>query len=180
VRAVATEAYEAHEQGPAPRLELFYDAALIVENIIERRLAHLRLSLAQARSLILLLHASEAMTPTDVAGLLLQEVQSISSLMSRLEKRGFVLKGAHPLDKRSTILHLTVAGEHAAEASAEAVLTVAKELTGALAASNHLEQLRDFAIAYAPMSLSAYKRRIESFEKQAQSNSLPANFLDKF
>jgi DNA-binding MarR family transcriptional regulator len=158
------------EIGPIPQLELLFDAASLAANLIDRRLEPLGLRLTQARALATILLSDEPLTPTDIASLLLQEVQSISTLLTGLERRGLIRREANPLDKRSNIPRLTASGEMAALAGLETLRDVARELQPLLepAASqadllDRLEQLRDNAISYMPMSVRAYRRRLDSF-----------------
>jgi DNA-binding MarR family transcriptional regulator len=143
----------------ADRLELLFDAATVVTNVMERQLTPLNLSLTQARSLVIVLLSQEPLTPTEIAALLLHEVQSVSTLLMRMEGKGLIERLPHPLDRRSTVVSLTPSGETAALASIDVLRAVAREMGPIPTVS--MEQLRDFAIASVPMSVTSYRRRVQ-------------------
>ncbi|MPZ49745.1 MAG: MarR family transcriptional regulator [Dehalococcoidia bacterium] len=137
--------------------------------MLDDRLALLDLSFAQARSLVLMLVADEPLTPSVLATLILQEVQSVSGLTDRLQSRGLIKKEAHPLDRRSSILTLTQEGQVLAQESLGVFRAATLELPPGLetlsGCESPLERLRDFAIASVPLSLASYKRALKAFWK---------------
>jgi DNA-binding MarR family transcriptional regulator len=83
------------------------DAGNAIEKILEQRLAGIELTPAQQRALAFIAQSKETLTPTTLASLLLQEVQSVSGLLAGLESRGLIKRRRHPLDRRSIKVHLT-------------------------------------------------------------------------
>ncbi|MGI8552362.1 MAG: MarR family transcriptional regulator [Dehalococcoidia bacterium] len=87
----------------------------------ERRLLPLDLGLTSALILSRLAAASEAQRMSDLARFVEVEPQSITSLVDRLERVGFVLREKHPSDRRATVLAVTESGRKAAEQVEEAL-----------------------------------------------------------
>jgi DNA-binding MarR family transcriptional regulator len=101
------------------------DAANIAQRGLEKRLSHLRLSVAQQRILGLVYFARESLTPSMLAALLLQETHSISGLLNRLEDRDLITRTRDKQDRRVVWVKLTPAGRKVAE---EAIL-IATEMS---------------------------------------------------
>ncbi len=68
------------------------DAATVAQRALEKRLTHLKLSVAQARILALAYYAKEQITPSILAALLIQENHSVSGLLNRLEDRDLITR----------------------------------------------------------------------------------------
>jgi len=78
--------------------------------LLERRFYHLGVSASQARVLAVLHYADAPMKPSLVATLLFQETQSITSIVHRVESRGWVRRLPDPNDRRAVGLELTDKG----------------------------------------------------------------------
>ncbi len=78
--------------------------------LLERRLYHLGVSASQARVLAVLHYGEAPIKPSLVATLLLQETQSITGIIHRLESRSWVVRAPDPDDGRSVGLQLTDTG----------------------------------------------------------------------
>jgi DNA-binding MarR family transcriptional regulator len=68
-----------------------------------------RVGSTDLRVLLLLSH-SPGLTPKDVAASVALTTGAITALVDRLEKAGFVVRRAHPSDRRSLVLELTPTG----------------------------------------------------------------------
>jgi DNA-binding MarR family transcriptional regulator len=82
----------------------------MAERLLERRLYHIGVSAPQARVLAVLHYAAEPIKPSLVATILFQETQSLTSMIHRLESRGWVVRAPDPNDSRAVGLQLTAAG----------------------------------------------------------------------
>src|SRR5688572_13027261 len=91
------------------------DAANIAQRALEKKLTHLKLSVAQQRILALVYFAEESLTPSMLAGLLLQETHSISGLLNRLEDRDLITRTRDRQDRRVVWVGLTASGRKVAE-----------------------------------------------------------------
>jgi hypothetical protein len=87
------------------------EAGNLVEKVLDQRLAPFNLSTVQFRVLLHLSLAKDGVTPSALARLLSQEVQSVSALIDRLEERNLVKRMRHPLDRRSVTIEITPEGE---------------------------------------------------------------------
>lgn len=81
----------------------------------QRRLLPLNLGLTSALILSRLAAASEPQRMSDLASFVEVEPQSITSLVDRLERVGFVRREKHPSDRRAILLVVTESGLAAAE-----------------------------------------------------------------
>jgi MarR family transcriptional regulator, organic hydroperoxide resistance regulator len=103
------------------------DAANVAQRGLEKRLSHLRLSVAQQRILALVYFAKENLTPSMLAALLLQETHSVSGLLNRLEDRDLITRTRDRQDRRVVWVGLTTAGRKVAEEAIEIATTMSKE-----------------------------------------------------
>ena len=103
------------------------DAGNVAQRGLEKRLGHLKLSVAQQRILALVFFAKESLTPSMLAGLLLQETHSISGLLNRLEDRDLVTRTRNRRDRRVVWVGLTPAGRKVAEEAIDIAIEMSKE-----------------------------------------------------
>ena len=103
------------------------DAGNVAQRGLEKRLGHLKLSVAQQRILALVFFAKESLTPSMLAGLLLQETHSISGLLNRLEDRNLVTRTRDRRDRRVVWVGLTSAGRKVAEEAINIAIEMSKE-----------------------------------------------------
>ena len=106
------------------------DAGNVAQRGLEKRLGHLKLSVAQQRILALVFFAKESLTPSMLAGLLLQETHSISGLLNRLEDRNLVTRTRDRRDRRDrrvVWVGLTSAGRKVAEEAINIAIEMSKE-----------------------------------------------------
>jgi DNA-binding MarR family transcriptional regulator len=104
------------------------DAGNVAQRGLEKRLSHLKLSVAQQRILALVYFAKESLTPSMLAALLLQETHSVSGLLNRLEDRDLITRTRDRQDRRVVWVGLTDAGKKVAEEAINIVLSMSKEL----------------------------------------------------
>ena len=112
------------------------DAGNVAQRGLEKRLSHLKLSVAQQRILALVYFAKEPLTPSMLAALLLQETHSVSGLLNRLEDRDLITRSRDRADRRVVWVGLTAAGRKAAEEAIDIVLDLSKEFAPALKGAN--------------------------------------------
>ena len=117
-------------------LMTFIDAANMVQRGLGKRLSPLHLSAAQQRLLALLHLASESLTPSMLAALLVQESHSVSGLLNRLEDRDLITRSRDKGDRRVVWVGLTEEGRKLAQASIEIVLDLSQELAPVLRGPN--------------------------------------------
>jgi DNA-binding MarR family transcriptional regulator len=108
------------------------DAANVAQRGLEKRLGHLRLSVAQQRILALVYFAKENLTPSMLAALLLQETHSVSGLLNRLEDRDLITRTRDRQDRRVVWVGLTPKGREVAEEAIQISIDVAREFQGVL------------------------------------------------
>ncbi len=131
------------------------DAANVAQRGLEKRLSHLRLSVAQQRILALVYYAKESLTPSMLAALLLQETHSVSGLLNRLEDRDLITRSRDRQDRRVVWVGLTPAGRKVAEESIEIAVDVSKEFDAVLKGAKATEvveavqQVRDMGFRIA-------------------------------
>jgi len=109
------------------------DAANVAQRWLEKRLRHLKLSLAQQRILALVYYAAEGkqqLTPSMLAGLLLQETHSVSGLLNRLEDRDLITRTRDKQDRRVVWVGLTQKGRKVAEEAIQIALEMSQEFKG--------------------------------------------------
>lgn len=124
----------------APLMTLV-DAGNVAQRGLEKRLSHLRLSVAQQRILALVYFAKEALTPSMLAALLLQETHSVSGLLNRLEDRDLITRTRDKQDRRVVWVGLTDDGKKVAEEAIDIVLSMSKELDPVLRGPNGNEMV---------------------------------------
>ena len=112
------------------------DAGNVAQRGLEKRLSHLKLSVAQQRILALVYFAKENLTPSMLAALLLQETHSVSGLLNRLEDRDLITRTRDRQDRRVVWVGLTNDGRKVAEEAIDIVLDMSKELDGVLRGPN--------------------------------------------
>jgi DNA-binding MarR family transcriptional regulator len=103
------------------------DAANVAQRGLEKRLSHLRLSVAQQRILAMVYFAKETLTPSMLAALLLQETHSVSGLLNRLEDRDLITRTRDKQDRRVVWVGLTASGRKVAEEAIEIATGMSKE-----------------------------------------------------
>src|SRR6187397_413896 len=104
------------------------DAGNVAQRGLEKRLNHLKLSVAQQRILALVYFAAEPLTPSMLAALLLQETHSVSGLLNRLEDRELITRARDKRDRRVVWVALTNEGRKIAEESIKIVRDLSREL----------------------------------------------------
>src|SRR3972149_4925495 len=103
------------------------DAGNVAQRGLEKRLSHLKLSVAQQRILALVYFAKESLTPSMLAALLLQETHSVSGLLNRLEDRDLILRTRDRRDRRVVWVELTPEGRKVAEQAIEIAMSIVKD-----------------------------------------------------
>ena len=83
--------------------------------LLERRFFPTGVSVSQARVLGLLYFSQKPMKPSRIATLLFQETQSITGILHRIEKKGWVRRLPDPDDRRAVGLQLTAKGRDLAK-----------------------------------------------------------------
>jgi DNA-binding MarR family transcriptional regulator len=111
---------------------ILIDAANVAQRSLEKRLGHLKLSVAQQRILALVYFAKESLTPSMLAALLLQETHSVSGLLNRLEDRDLITRSRDRQDRRVVWVGLTPAGRKVAEQAIQIAMSMSKEFEPAL------------------------------------------------
>jgi len=111
---------------------MMIDAANVAQRGLEKRLSHLKLSVAQQRILALVYFAEESLTPSMLAALLLQETHSVSGLLNRLEDRDLITRTRDRQDRRVVWVGLTAAGRKIAEEAIEIAVDMSREFAPAL------------------------------------------------
>ncbi len=81
---------------------------------IASALPHLELTQGEAHLLAHLVDRRGACTVADLHAAFAHKRSTLTSHLDRLEERGFVTRGRHPLDRRSFLVRLTPAGAAAA------------------------------------------------------------------
>lgn len=91
-------------------LDVLLDVGFATDRILEKRLGGLSLSTAQLR-LIEIIGQHEPIQPGKLAALMLQQSQSVSGLLNRLEDRGLVSRDRESKeDRRNVYVSLTAVG----------------------------------------------------------------------
>jgi DNA-binding MarR family transcriptional regulator len=103
------------------------DAGNITQRALEKRLAPLKLSVAQQRLLALVYYATESLAPSMLASLLLQESHSVSGLLNRLDDRGLTTRSYDKEDRRVIWVGLTPEGRKIAEEAIQVLLDLVRE-----------------------------------------------------
>jgi DNA-binding MarR family transcriptional regulator len=110
---------------------------------IERSIAPSGVTLPQALALSSIRHGEGPMTPSRLAHYLTQETQSVTGLIDRMEKQGWVRRVRDLADRRAIRLELTQEGERKLEETSVPGLAVTEELFAQLKPDeiNHLTAL---------------------------------------
>ena len=82
----------------------------------------------EKRLMALAYFAKEALTPSMLAALLLQETHSVSGLLNRLEDRDLITRTRDRQDRRVVWVELTDEGRKVAEEAIDIVVSMSKEL----------------------------------------------------
>lgn len=82
----------------------------VIFKAIERSIAQTGVTLPQALALSTIRHSEGPMTPSRLAQLLTQETQSVTGLIDRMERQGWVRRVRDLPDRRAIRLELTEAG----------------------------------------------------------------------
>jgi len=140
----------------------------VLQRALEQQMQPFDLSAAAQRILFHVYLAPQPLTPTTLAHLLLQETQSVSGLLTRLEQQGFVLRTAHPLDRRSVQIELTEQGAQVARLAVDTLIEAAADLSRALrstavACPDAFNKLKHTSISAAAMSLSLHQQALDQF-----------------
>ena len=85
-------------------------------HIAERSIAETGLGLTDFAALEALLHKGP-LTITEIQGKVLLASGSMTAAVDRLEKKGFIQRGASATDRRAKVLRLTPEGKHVVEAA---------------------------------------------------------------
>lgn len=99
---------------------------------IERRIASTGVTLPQALALSTIRHGAGPMTPSRLAQYLTQETQSVTGLIDRMERQGWVRRVRDLPDRRAIRLELTEAGVMKLEETTLPALAITMELFAAL------------------------------------------------
>src|SRR5439155_4384461 len=83
----------------------------VIFKAIERSIAPQKVTLPQAMALNTIKYGEEPMTPSRLAQYLTQETQSVTGLIDRMEKQGWVRRVRDLKDRRAIRLELTDAGD---------------------------------------------------------------------
>ena len=127
-------------------LATLIDAANIAQRGLEKRLAGLKLSVAQQRILANVYSAKESLTPSMLAAILLQETHSVSGLLNRLEDRDLITRTRDRHDRRVVWVGLTAEGRRVAEESIRIFVEMAHEFDSVFSragAANLIDMVRD-------------------------------------
>lgn len=118
-------------------------AAVMVERAVDVRLRPWNLSGSQAAALAALVeHGPQRMS--DVARYLLQQTQTTTDLVDRLEQRGLVRRIRHATDRRVVLVEATETAEELLKDIGDAGWTVGREAFGTLS-DKDLHQLTESA-----------------------------------
>jgi len=140
----------------------------VLQRALEQQMQPFDLSATAQRILFHVYLASLPLTPTTLAHLLLQETQSISGLLTRLEQQGYVVRTAHPLDRRSVQVELTEQGTQVARLAVDTLIEAAADLSRSLGRTlvpcpTAFEPLKQTSITAAAMSLSLHQAALDQF-----------------
>ena len=91
-------------------LDRLFDLAVVLGDMMNQRLAEHGLTPARAE-VIWLLHHSGPRTQRELSQALKCTPRNVTGLVDALEATGFVARGAHPTDRRATLVSLTRQGK---------------------------------------------------------------------
>jgi DNA-binding MarR family transcriptional regulator len=90
-------------------MDRLFDLAVVLGELMNRRLAEHGLTPARAE-VIWLLHHGGPLTQRELSQALKCTPRNVTGLVDALEAAGFVARGAHPTDRRATVVALTAQG----------------------------------------------------------------------
>jgi DNA-binding MarR family transcriptional regulator len=90
-------------------MDRLFDLAVVLGELMNRRLAEHGLTPARAE-VIWLLHHGGPRTQRELSQALKCTPRNVTGLVDALEAAGFVARGAHPTDRRATVVSLTAQG----------------------------------------------------------------------
>jgi DNA-binding MarR family transcriptional regulator len=96
-------------------LERLFDLAVVLGDLMDRRLEELGLTPARAE-VLWLLHRGGPLTQRDLSQTLRCTPRNVTGLVDALEAAGFVTRKPHPTDRRATLVTLTEQGHAVASA----------------------------------------------------------------
>lgn len=94
---------------PAEAMDRLFDLAVVLGELMNRRLAEHGLTPARAE-VIWLLHHGGPRTQRELSQALKCTPRNVTGLVDALEAAGFVARSAHPTDRRATVVSLTQQG----------------------------------------------------------------------
>jgi DNA-binding MarR family transcriptional regulator len=100
----------------------------VIFKAIERSIAPTKVTLPQALALNTIRTGAGPMTPSRLAHYLTQETQSVTGLIDRMEKQGWVRRVRDLPDRRAIRLELTDKGEHKLDETLAPGIAVTEEL----------------------------------------------------
>jgi DNA-binding MarR family transcriptional regulator len=111
--------------------------------------AHLDIGASDLRVLLFIERSPDA-TPKNVASQLEQASGSVTALLDRLERGGFVVRRPNPRDGRSMTLHLTIAGLDVVDAVRSAYRSAFAEVFSSHELAGVADTLRSLAGSLTP------------------------------
>lgn len=94
---------------PGEAMDRLFELAVVLGDLMNRRLAEHGLTPARAE-VIWLLHHGGPRTQRELSQALKCTPRNVTGLVDALEAAGFVARGAHPTDRRATVVSLTQRG----------------------------------------------------------------------
>jgi DNA-binding MarR family transcriptional regulator len=94
---------------PGEAMDRLFDLAVVLGELMNRRLAEHGLTPARAE-VIWLLHHGGPRTQRELSQALKCTPRNVTGLVDALEAAGFVARSAHPTDRRATVVSLTPQG----------------------------------------------------------------------
>jgi DNA-binding MarR family transcriptional regulator len=91
-------------------LERLFDLAVVLGDLMQRRLEELGLTPARAE-VLWLLHRGGPLTQRELSQTLKCTPRNVTGLVDALEAAGFVTRNPHPTDRRATLVTLTQQGQ---------------------------------------------------------------------
>jgi DNA-binding MarR family transcriptional regulator len=138
-------------------------AAISLERAVDTRLRPWNLNQSQAAALLVLAqHGPQRMS--HLARFLLQQTQTTTDLVDRLERRGLVRRIRHETDRRVVLVEITDDGRALIQEIGEAAWSVGEQAFGAVSESE-LSRVTQTV------------RRIRDVDVAAEAGGLPADYL---
>ncbi|MGW5648768.1 MarR family winged helix-turn-helix transcriptional regulator [Saccharopolyspora sp. NPDC003752] len=126
---------------PLAALGRLWDVALLLADDVERGLAERGLTRARA-NLLWQLYQRGSSTQRDISRALGVTPRNVTALLDALEDGGYVTRGAHPTDRRATLVDLTDEGRTAVATMHAQADQAAADLFGDVAAADLATFLR--------------------------------------